>query len=105
MYVPGKLKECEKVLVDVGTGYYVEKVRHYNSLSEEKKKLREFAISLLIVSNSLVMEKLKTILKLFKLMIFYCSLLHITSFNGFVLYKSMYTIMHEAYLSSLLLDN
>jgi prefoldin alpha subunit len=26
MYVPGKLKSCEKVLVDIGTGYYVEKV-------------------------------------------------------------------------------
>ena len=26
MYVPGKLKSCDKVLVDVGTGYYVEKV-------------------------------------------------------------------------------
>ncbi len=27
MYVPGKLKNCDKVIVDVGTGYYVEKVR------------------------------------------------------------------------------
>ena len=27
MYVPGKLKSCDKVLVDIGTGYYVEKVR------------------------------------------------------------------------------
>ena len=26
MYVPGKIKNCDKVLVDVGTGYYVEKV-------------------------------------------------------------------------------
>ena len=25
MYVPGTLVECEKVVVDVGTGYYVEK--------------------------------------------------------------------------------
>ena len=25
MYVPGVIKETEKVLVDVGTGYYVEK--------------------------------------------------------------------------------
>ncbi|XP_064397808.1 prefoldin subunit 5-like [Halichondria panicea] len=25
MYVPGKLKNCDKVIVDVGTGYYVEK--------------------------------------------------------------------------------
>ena len=30
MYVPGKLKDCGKVLIDVGTGYYVEKVGfHY----------------------------------------------------------------------------
>lgn len=27
MYVPGKLIDCEKVLVDIGTGYFVEKVR------------------------------------------------------------------------------
>ena len=25
MYVPGVIKDTEKVLVDVGTGYYVEK--------------------------------------------------------------------------------
>ena len=30
MYVPGKLKNCDKVLVDVGTGYYVEKVSCLN---------------------------------------------------------------------------
>ena len=30
MYVPGKLKNCGKVMVDVGTGYYVEKVRCTN---------------------------------------------------------------------------
>lgn len=27
MYVPGKLVESDKVLVDVGTGYFVEKVK------------------------------------------------------------------------------
>ena len=27
MYVPGKLKNTDKVLVDIGTGFYVEKVR------------------------------------------------------------------------------
>ena len=27
MYVPGTLNDVEHVLVDVGTGYYVEKVR------------------------------------------------------------------------------
>lgn len=27
MYVPGKLSDVERVLIDVGTGYYVEKVR------------------------------------------------------------------------------
>jgi prefoldin alpha subunit len=26
MYVPGKLHDVEHVLIDVGTGYYVEKV-------------------------------------------------------------------------------
>jgi len=26
MYVPGKMKDGDKVLVDIGTGYYVEKV-------------------------------------------------------------------------------
>jgi len=26
LYVPGKLKNAGKVLVDVGTGYYIEKV-------------------------------------------------------------------------------
>lgn len=26
LYVPGSLKDAENVLVDVGTGYYVEKV-------------------------------------------------------------------------------
>ena len=27
LYVPGKLKDTEHVIVDVGTGYYVKKVR------------------------------------------------------------------------------
>lgn len=27
MYVPGKLSDVERVLIDIGTGYYVEKVR------------------------------------------------------------------------------
>lgn len=27
LYVPGKLANVEKVIVDIGTGYYVEKVR------------------------------------------------------------------------------
>lgn len=29
MYVPGKLHDVEHVLIDVGTGYYVEKVRQW----------------------------------------------------------------------------
>jgi hypothetical protein len=29
LYVPGKLSDTEHVLVDVGTGYYVKKVRSY----------------------------------------------------------------------------
>lgn len=32
LYVPGKIVDCDKVMVDVGTGYYVEKVRFYNVL-------------------------------------------------------------------------
>lgn len=27
MYVPGRISDSEKVLIDIGTGYYVEKVR------------------------------------------------------------------------------
>lgn len=27
LYVPGKLADVQKVIVDIGTGYYVEKVR------------------------------------------------------------------------------
>ncbi|RKO89263.1 hypothetical protein BDK51DRAFT_17678 [Blyttiomyces helicus] len=27
LYVPGELSDVEKVLIDVGTGYYIEKVR------------------------------------------------------------------------------
>jgi prefoldin alpha subunit len=27
LYVPGKLKKTDTVIVDVGTGYYIEKVR------------------------------------------------------------------------------
>jgi prefoldin subunit 5 len=27
LYVPGKLRDVENVIVDVGTGYYVQKVR------------------------------------------------------------------------------
>jgi len=29
LYVPGKLRDVENVIVDVGTGYYVQKVRGY----------------------------------------------------------------------------
>ena len=31
LYVPGKLADVENVIVDVGTGYYVKKVRPYAS--------------------------------------------------------------------------
>lgn len=27
LYVPGKLQDVENVIIDVGTGYYVQKVR------------------------------------------------------------------------------
>lgn len=29
LYVPGKLRDVENVIIDVGTGYYVQKVRGY----------------------------------------------------------------------------
>ena len=32
MYIPGKLKHSNKVMVDIGTGYYVEKVDFYHTL-------------------------------------------------------------------------
>jgi prefoldin alpha subunit len=31
LYVPGKLRDAENVLIDVGTGYYVQKVRLLSS--------------------------------------------------------------------------
>lgn len=41
MYVPGSLNDVENVLVDVGTGYYVEKVKVYvwNSLKAAEHSL------------------------------------------------------------------
>ena len=33
MYIPGKLKHNNKVMVDIGTGYYVEKVAKYTLAS------------------------------------------------------------------------
>lgn len=32
MYVPGTVLDCEKVIIDIGTGYYIEKV-YYLSLT------------------------------------------------------------------------
>ena len=31
LYVPGTMADTENVIVDVGTGFYVEKVRHLGS--------------------------------------------------------------------------
>lgn len=33
LYVPGKLADTEHVIVDIGTGYYVKKVRRLHSFS------------------------------------------------------------------------
>ena len=43
MYVPGKLHDVEHVLIDVGTGYYVEKVSgrsHVDSPQSNERKFR-----------------------------------------------------------------
>jgi len=37
LYVPGKLADTEKVLVDVGTGFYVEKTRQKANIFYEGK--------------------------------------------------------------------
>ena len=66
MYVPGKLKDPEKVIVDVGTGYYVEKdvkggkeyfdkkvkyvteqMEKVQALGNEKNKIREAVMDLM----------------------------------------------------------
>lgn len=36
LYVPGKLADCENVIVDVGTGYFVEKVSIKATIVREK---------------------------------------------------------------------
>ena len=33
LYVPGKLADCENVIVDVGTGYFVEKASASDAIS------------------------------------------------------------------------
>ena len=66
MYVPGKLKDPEKVIVDVGTGYYVEKnvktgkeyfdkkvkyvteqMEKVQAIGNEKNKIREAVMDLM----------------------------------------------------------
>lgn len=42
MYVPGKLHDVEHVLIDVGTGYYVEKVSGRNHVHAPLSKERKF---------------------------------------------------------------
>lgn len=47
LYVPGKLATREKVIVDIGTGFYVEKVRfspHYAPLSVRKWRMATMLI-------------------------------------------------------------
>lgn len=45
MYVPGSLNDVENVLVDIGTGYYVEKATKFllQSLYIIKNQLNKFA--------------------------------------------------------------
>lgn len=38
LYVPGKIEDVETVMVDVGTGYYVEKVSYHKSTFRIKQK-------------------------------------------------------------------
>lgn len=42
MYVPGKLHGVEHVLIDVGTGYYVEKVSGSNHVDAPLSRERKF---------------------------------------------------------------
>lgn len=42
MYVPGKLHDVEHVLIDVGTGYYVEKVSGRKHVHTPLSRKREF---------------------------------------------------------------
>lgn len=57
LYVPGKLSNVNKVIVDVGTGYFVEKV----TCCEYKRKLhvnnRELSISLSEMLPNFIMIK------------------------------------------------
>lgn len=48
MYVPGKLSDVVNVLIDVGTGYYVEKVRHPPTIFQMYMK----PVSVLLVYRS-----------------------------------------------------
>ena len=36
LYVPGRIKDTENVIVDVGTGYYVEKVASFLWMSSQE---------------------------------------------------------------------
>ena len=66
MYVPGKLSEPEKVIVDIGTGYYVEKdldsakeyfskkvkyvteqMEKVQAIGNEKNKVREMVMDIM----------------------------------------------------------
>ncbi|KAH3666337.1 hypothetical protein OGAPHI_004526 [Ogataea philodendri] len=67
LYVPGKIKENDKFLIDVGTGYYIEKdtkqsleffQARLTKLDEDSKKLEQ-----LINEKSQVVERVNGILR------------------------------------------
>lgn len=35
MYVPGTITDIDHVIIDIGTGYYVQKVSHFTTLGSE----------------------------------------------------------------------
>ena len=66
MYVPGKLQDTQKVLIDIGTGYFVEKnvkgakeyferrvahvtehIERIQAIGQEKSKIREATIDVM----------------------------------------------------------
>ena len=44
LYVSGKLKNAGKVLVDIGTGYYIEKVRLNTNISDMTDQQRRHQV-------------------------------------------------------------
>jgi hypothetical protein len=58
LYVPGKLSNVNKVIVDVGTGYYVEKVSRDMKKRGLESMLMQILSSLLEMHPSFTMTKL-----------------------------------------------